>query len=414
MDTKIFKKNQEAVILYILISGDCHTDEIKDLLNDKFFKISLSTLYPILKSMIQKGLIKEYRFSNPDGSRRKFYTIQDKGRKLFEGDFKTMFADAPEIPIKEVLDIEQPSTAEEETTEEVIEEILVEKIEKKEKKSEKNKDYLDYLRDLDAEDLPDKMLDLNFDEPKYTDTEIDIKKSKEDKLLGSTPEYFHEENTDDVGRVNIVYDETLKNLYPIESKKEIKTENKIANNVVNDETIEDQEVTTLFDDVYEHTRDKGFNIRTSTDTNRYQGSRIKIGLVRFHTSVLISLIILAFYFLFYLITKNSLELNKTYTTVVVVLSILLIFVFLVIFIFSARHTIKDLPRFKEVLEVTLIISICAIIVTLIVSVIRDIDYKSITSLFYNIIVPIFIELCLPLFVIIQYTLAKKDYYQTFQ
>jgi putative effector of murein hydrolase len=86
---------------------------------------------------------------------------------------------------------------------------------------------------------------------------------------------------------------------------------------------------------------------------------------------------------------------------------------LIIFAISPHNKIKDLPRFINVIEIALIITISTIIICFATAAIREIDFKSMTEIFNNLIFPSATSLAIPLFFIVEYLLAKLDFFQSF-
>jgi len=75
------------IILSVLINGDNYGYEIvlrvKELTNDKL-KWKEASIYPVLKKLESRGLIKSYWKVQKNERPRKYYTILAEGKKQFE------------------------------------------------------------------------------------------------------------------------------------------------------------------------------------------------------------------------------------------------------------------------------------------------------------------------------------------
>ena len=80
-----------SIILFILLNGDRHTDELKEIIDENFSTVKIGTLYSIISRMKTQGQISEYRASSSDGSRRKYYKITEAGKKVFFDEYYEMF-----------------------------------------------------------------------------------------------------------------------------------------------------------------------------------------------------------------------------------------------------------------------------------------------------------------------------------
>ena len=93
-----------SIILFILNSGDRHTDELKEIIDEKFSTVKIGTLYSVIARMKTQGQITEYRASSSDGSRRKYYKITEAGKKLYFDEYYEMFEG---ITLPEKQDVEK-------------------------------------------------------------------------------------------------------------------------------------------------------------------------------------------------------------------------------------------------------------------------------------------------------------------
>ena len=92
-------RNQtDGLILYILSKGLRHIDELKQIIDEKFSTVKIGTLYSIITRLKTQKYITETRASSVDGSRRKYFSLTDLGRKVYEEKYSTAFSNV------EVLD----------------------------------------------------------------------------------------------------------------------------------------------------------------------------------------------------------------------------------------------------------------------------------------------------------------------
>ncbi|WP_066307049.1 PadR family transcriptional regulator [Bacillus sp. FJAT-29814] len=85
MDRELLKGSIEILLLSLLVEQDCYGYEMtKKLraLSDDAYHMNEGTLYPALKRLETKECVESYWQEGLDGSRRKYYTITDTGRKL--------------------------------------------------------------------------------------------------------------------------------------------------------------------------------------------------------------------------------------------------------------------------------------------------------------------------------------------
>lgn len=85
MDRELLKGSIEILLLSLLAEQDCYGYEMtKKLraLSEDTYQMNEGTLYPALKRLETKDCVVSYWQDGLDGSRRKYYTITDTGRKL--------------------------------------------------------------------------------------------------------------------------------------------------------------------------------------------------------------------------------------------------------------------------------------------------------------------------------------------
>ena len=168
MENNEFRGMNDGIILYVLKSGDRHTDELKEIINSLFFEIKVGTLYSVITRLKNQKYIDEYR-SSSDGSRRKFFTITKSGSEFFEKEYSEKFIYAPQIEERLVKVIEEP----------VIKEPKQPKDKKVDEyedyvKSVQNNDYVETINEIDFSKITD-FENFNLNEAPATNVENDVK-----------------------------------------------------------------------------------------------------------------------------------------------------------------------------------------------------------------------------------------------
>ena len=430
MENNEFRGMNDGIILYVLKSGDRHTDELKEIINSLFFEIKVGTLYSVITRLKNQKYIDEYR-SSSDGSRRKFFTITKSGSEFFEKEYSEKFIYAPQIEERLVKVIEAP----------VIKEPKQPKDKKVDEyedyvKSVQNNDYVETINEIDFSKITD-FENFNLNEAPATNVENDVKEEVREVFVEEPVEIKPSVNPympiynntdveqpkpeidyDSVNNTSFEYKSVLNDLFPKRNSVE-QSFNVYKPYESNNTYVEEPVAPTVteiksadFDDIYTYAEKDGISIRTSSDTNRYQGSKILNNLLRFHTSILWYVLIIVEYLLLNLFFSGSVSFNGSVFGKVCLFTAVVPIISLIIYLTNTRYSVKDLPRFRDVIEITLIIAISAIIITIALSAINEVNYKEISELYYNVFVPCLIAINAPVFIIIKYFLSNLEFYQT--
>ena len=430
MENNEFRGMNDGIILYVLKSGDRHTDELKEIINSLFFEIKVGTLYSVITRLKNQKYIDEYR-SSSDGSRRKFFTITKSGSEFFEKEYSEKFIYAPQIEERLVKVIEEP----------VIKEPKQPKDKKVDEyedyvKSVQNNDYVETINEIDFSKITD-FENYNLNEAPATNVENDVKEEVREVFVEEPVEIKPSVNPympiynntdveqpkpeidyDSVNNTSFEYKSVLNDLFPKRNSVE-QSFNVYKPYESNNTYVEEPVAPTVteiksadFDDIYTYAEKDGISIRTSSDTNRYQGSKILNNLLRFHTSILWYVLIILEYLLLNLFFSGSVSFNGSVFGKVCLFTAVVPIISLIIYLTNTRYSVKDLPRFRDVIEITLIIAISAIIITIALSAINEVNYKEISELYYNVFVPCLIAINAPVFIIIKYFLSNLEFYQT--
>ncbi|MBO5852146.1 MAG: PadR family transcriptional regulator [Clostridia bacterium] len=459
---KSYKGQTEGLIYFVLLSGARHTDEIKELIDKHFTTVKLGTLYAQISKMTANKLIQEFRASSSDGSRRKYYKITPSGLKVYNQKYATLF-DGVELLEPSNYDFENTAfknIASKRSKTKVVNE--------EPNKANENKDYYIATHDVDKEidfSMFDSVLD-NVDNQSaqslYDLPSIDIPNSeiKSENVNGYEEEFEEVDNAyvlNDTQPISIVENTVNTPSQPsepmfsrheieesaLESAKNSKDKvdydsfinlqyeytdvlNKIfpkpkAESQLNEDVesaVTEEQVQTIkpqnsdWSDIYEISQKEGLKVRTSSDTNRYRGSKISMNKLLFFTCLAIFAIATFEFLLFNLILRGKIEYNENALLTIVLIFGTAVLASLIALILNPSYTIKDLPRFINSFEIALILAISSIIIIFALTAIKGVDFYNLNEMFNNLILPSIMVINAPLFIVIEYALAKLEFFQT--
>lgn len=395
-----------SIILFILLNGDRHTDELKEIIDENFSTVKIGTLYSIISRMKSQGQITEYRASSSDGSRRKYYKITDLGKKLFFAEYYSLF-DEITLPEKE-------EKIEEETK--PVEDVI----------DENEELYLKYIKKAETADAYG---DIDFssvtvEEPKENKIEITPTTQIEEPSFDISVDDVVEEkgiDYDSVVSSEYEYKSVLNKLFPKSNAFETQYYDDYAytkSNPIIEETFESVkpekfvQETSSFDTIYDLSEKENIKIRTSVDTNRYQGTKILVNKLRFHSAIITLLLAVLEYLLTTLIFAGSVTFDGATLLRISVIFGSFAVVMGIIYALKYNNTVKDLPKFINSIELAIIITIGTIIISLCIASINGINMYDFNQVYTSILIPSIMSVNLPLFVAIVHFLSKLDYYQT--
>lgn len=87
VNNEISRGQMDTIILLTLTNGDKHTNEIRDEIENRTagnYIVKQGTFYSCLDRIKKQGLVHEFRSSTSDGIRRKFYSLNQKGKNYLE------------------------------------------------------------------------------------------------------------------------------------------------------------------------------------------------------------------------------------------------------------------------------------------------------------------------------------------
>lgn len=400
-----------SIILFILLNGDRHTDELKEIIDERFSTVKIGTLYSVISRMKTQGQISEYRASSSDGSRRKYYKITDLGKKLFFDEYYNLF-EGITLPVKE----------------EIKQEPVVEPIDENEEL------YLKYIKKAENSDSYGDIdfSALTLEEEKQTNSEPIIEPEIE---ITTPPSIFNDTREDDSNEIDVNevdYDSVVSSEFEYKSvlHKLFPKSNNFSDNYYNDFTYEnhepeikehvnvEQDIKTsvadeqnVFDTIYDLSQKENIKIRTSGDTNRYQGTKILANKLRFHSAILIFIVAILEYLLTTLIFASVSFNSSTLIKISIIFGAFTI-IMGIIYALKYNHTVKDLPKFINSIELAIIVTIGTIIITLCIASINSVNMYNFNEVYSSILLPSIMAINLPIYVAIVHFLSKLEIYQT--
>ncbi|MBO5926269.1 MAG: helix-turn-helix transcriptional regulator [Clostridia bacterium] len=420
-----FRGQTDGIILYVLSKGSRHAEELKVIIDKYFSGVKIGTLYSIITRLKNQRLISEYRASSIDGSRRKYYNLTEKGSETFFDKYSALFNDVEfifdEADYTVISDKNQDNSDENLESTYEKDNIIVEDQNSVDfnvdSNNKKENEYFNMINSsVTSEDAQYEIDFSTLTEEESVKNEVSTPIKEESSFIPYDTDYplvKDEEipyESDSVLNNNVEYKSILSKLYP--KKSSVKTENVDENDISDTVIVEEfSENSTDWSEVYDLAEKEGIKIRTSSDTNRYQGSKILL------TKLLMfsSFITLAFTLFSYLVLTLSIKGVEFSGGTFGLISLFLGFVSLVLtfaYILNPQLKVKNLPKFINSLEIALVITISTAIISLSIAFIRGIDLANLSELFNSVILPIVMSISIPVFTIITYLLSKTEHFES--
>lgn len=400
-----FRGQTNGIILFILLGGDRHTDELKEIIDEKFSLVKIGTLYSIIARMKNQGHISEYRASSSDGSRRKYYKITELGKQCYDDEFSHLFIDV------EPIFVEKPEP------EETIQDSPVNFEESYENDDEDV--YLKYIKKTEMLESEEENIDFSVLE----DNKEEVSATYENQVEEQTPPLFVEDDDstfkkevdlDSVISSNYEYKSVLNKLFPKTKGVETKPYDilqSVENQAEEQTPSVQQENTTDLESLFEISERENIKIRTSVDTNRYQGAKILVSKLRFHSAILTFIIAVLEFIIASLAMSGSAKFNTTAFITVLIIFGSIVAVTGIVYAIKYNYSVKDLPKLINSMEIAIILAIGVIIISVCIASISGIDLYDISKVFSSIILPTLMATNMPVYVLINHFLSKLDYYQ---
>ncbi len=102
----------DTIILNVLLDGDKDTNQIRAEIEARAggqFQLKQGTFYSALQRIVKQGYVIEYRTTGPDGVRRKYFQLTEKGKDLIDKN-QSSWAMSQQV-INTLLDTSQPTPA---------------------------------------------------------------------------------------------------------------------------------------------------------------------------------------------------------------------------------------------------------------------------------------------------------------
>ncbi len=461
------KIQTEGLIFFVLLSGSRHTDEIKDIIDKKFTSVKLGTLYASISKMLASKTIQEFRASSGDGSRRKYYKITPSGLKVYNSKYASLFEGVELLPpadnnfensLNKIVSKRQSKGVQksqdfETVNSEQSSKNLVEETESKVDYSEYFNAINDYQNsDVDFSALENSTLDnssLESANNSLDDVKIDsnndfsdFANSFNDKNVFEAQNNIQEQKTtkkplfdrEEIEKSSYInhnneekgvdydsfvsshyeYSSVLNKIYPKQTNYVYNEDNKEDIEPITSEKplINNANVNNDWSDIYALSEKDGIKMHTSSDTNRYRGSKILVNKLLFFTSLALLGAVFIEFILFNLIFLHKVDFSSiSFITITAIFSSLAL-VAAILFILNPIYAKKDLPKFINALEISLILAISAIIITFATTAIKGIDFYNGSETFNSLILPSIMFLNAPLFTVIEYAFSKLEYFQS--
>lgn len=484
----------DTIILLSLVDNDKHTNQIKEVIEKRSggqFVLKQGTFYSCLQRITKQGYVTEYRTTDEDGVRRKFFQLTEKGKTYIDGNkdnwtFSKHILDLLIAPIDKTeekkeqpvdsLITEEPAAQNNETpfvqekpAEEELKNFLDHRIDEEPSDNLSNKD-LSYIDFTQAETVftatkndrtkqikkAEGFEQLSIAEPEYkqdaTKQETFNNKpstiTEEQKTNETTPVKsedilkdayseqdgnFNNETTDYksvlekiFGEPSSVSNTTREMKYEdgvdvnefFNDKKQDKTQRQLkipeqkktkAENVY-ESNFEQEKETSFYDftDVLDLANEEGFKIRISSKESKKDVGKILINKLNMFSSLVFFGILLLETILIGLLTSAVAELDSAPYIIFVAICSLFPIVNTVIFFISPQKRVRNIPSFKNSIELILIVCLNLLLIDVVCCVLGAVDFSSYKELTRFLFYPILFVINLPAYYIIKYTALQKN------
>ena len=167
-----------------------------------------------------------------------------------------------------------------------------------------------------------------------------------------------------------------------------------------------------FSDLYAMASREGFKIKTSHNTNKYNGNEILVNKLRLHSSLLFYL----FIFIECLILDFALGsiLNWDINVKLIILGALALYpaVTILMYLLNAKKSVYEIAQFKDAVSIALIVTFQLAIIILCVALFVSVDFNNFKEVSTYILLPIILAINIPLYFILKYSLLSTGKYFT--
>ena len=172
----------------------------------------------------------------------------------------------------------------------------------------------------------------------------------------------------------------------------------------------DSEGSTDFSDLYAMAKREGFKIKASYNTNKYNGDKVLVNKLNFHSSLIWYLVLFVEMLIMNLTLSQIVNWPSTVKLILVFATAVFPVVCFVIYNINKTKAAKELASFKDVIEIALIITFQLTIIILCVALFASVDFGDIKEVTSFVLIPFIFALNVPLYFMIKYALYGTGKY----
>ena len=175
-------------------------------------------------------------------------------------------------------------------------------------------------------------------------------------------------------------------------------------------TYYESEGSTDFSDLYNMAKREGFKIKASYNTNKYNGDKVLVNKLNFHSSLIWYLVLFVEMLIMNLTLSRIVNWSSTAKLILVFATAVFPVVCFVIYNINKTKTAKELASFKDVIEIALIITFQLTIIILCVALFASVDFGDIKEVTSFVLIPFIFALNVPIYFMIKYALYGTGKY----
>ena len=245
-------------------------------------------------------------------------------------------------------------------------------------------------------------------EEKHAATEIETDNSEERTERNEQTRYFDDDYSPARSETDGYYEENVSSgRYPSDDETA-----EIANEKTDrrQQTYYDGEGSTDFSDLYNMAKREGFKIKASYNTNKYNGDKVLVNKLNFHSSLIWYLVLFVEMLIMNLTLSRIVNWSSSAKLILVFSTAVFPVVCFVIYNINKTKTAKELASFKDVIEIALIITFQITIIILCVALFASVDFGNIKEVTSFVLIPFIFALNIPIYFMIKYALYGTGKY----
>lgn len=245
-------------------------------------------------------------------------------------------------------------------------------------------------------------------EEKHAATEIETDNSEERTERNEQTRYFDDDYSPARSEIDGYYEENVSSgRYPSDDETA-----EIANEKTDrrQQTYYDGEGSTDFSDLYNMAKREGFKIKASYNTNKYNGDKVLVNKLNFHSSLIWYLVLFVEMLIMNLTLSRIVNWSSSAKLILVFSTAVFPVVCFVIYNINKTKTAKELASFKDVIEIALIITFQITIIILCVALFASVDFGNIKEVTSFVLIPFIFALNIPIYFMIKYALYGTGKY----